>query len=148
MSRISWVVALSRSQATRSGVVKRVAQLVGGHCRVLADLEGGQRVEAKASSLRGGSRSGADLPGPLDRVGLQLEHSQDVGEHRLHVPAGTVGRARPVLVAELIDHREQPVVLRGCKAHGLVVSKWRDGLHRDCAGDHGRLLLVLVVAGR
>jgi len=88
---------------------------------VLAHLQRGHRVQPQAPGPRGDLGSGFDLPGPLFGIGLQLEHAEQVPEHGPDIPAGAIRRLCPVVRAQVIGEREQPVILGGGEPHRLLV---------------------------
>ena len=79
-------------QPGRRCLVQRALELVRAQVCMLAHLQGGHRVQAQAPGSRGDLGGGLDLPGPLFGIGLQLEHAEQVPEHRPDIPAGAVRR--------------------------------------------------------
>ena len=75
-------------------------------------------------------------PGPLFRVGLQLEHAEQVPEHGPDIPAGAVRRLCPVVRAQVIGEHEQPVIFGRGEPHRLVVAQGRDVPGRDGCCHH------------
>lgn len=116
-------------QCPRRGLAQRALELVRCQVRVLAHLQGGHRVQPQAPGPGGGLGGGLDLPGPLFGIGLQLEHAEQVPEHGPDIPAGAVGRPRPVLCPQVISEGEQPVIFDRGEPHGLLVPESRDFPH-------------------
>lgn len=98
---------------------------------VLAHVQGGHRVQAQPPGSRGDLGRGFDLPGPLFRIGLELEHAEQLPEHCPDIPVGAVRRPRPVVWAQVVSEREQPVIFGCGKPHGLVVAQGRDFVRCD-----------------
>jgi hypothetical protein len=121
-------------------VVQRPAQFVDGEVGVLPDLQRRHLGEAQFPGAGGEGRGGFDLPHPLLRVGLQREHPEQVAEHVAHGPRGAVGRAGPVVGAQVVDEGEQAAELGPGERHGLLVLERRDGVD-----GRGVIMIVLPV---